>query len=60
MSADPHLVPDARLIPVLSYEESSELAYFGAKILHPRSVEPIRAKGFDEEHNLFALVKEKR
>jgi len=44
MSADPRLVPEARLIPVLSYEEASELAYFGAKILHPRSVEPIRAK----------------
>lgn len=45
MSADPRLVPDARLIPVLSYEETSELAYFGAKILHPRSVEPIRVTG---------------
>ena len=47
MSADPRLVPDARLIPVLSYEEASELAYFGAKILHPRSVEPIRAKSLN-------------
>jgi aspartate kinase len=47
MSADPRLVPDARLIPVLSYAEASELAYFGAKILHPRSVEPIRAKGLN-------------
>lgn len=43
MSADPKLVDDARLIPELSYEEAAELAYFGAKILHPRSVEPLRA-----------------
>jgi aspartate kinase len=42
MSADPKLVPEAQLIPVLSYEEAAELSYFGAKILHPRTVEPIR------------------
>jgi len=47
MSADPGYVPDAELIPVLSYEEAAELAYFGAKILHPRSIEPIRAKKLD-------------
>jgi aspartate kinase len=44
MSADPKLVPCAELIPVLSYEEASELAYFGARILHPRSVEPVRTR----------------
>ena len=42
MSADPKLVPDAKLIPLLSYEEAAELAYFGAKILHPRTMEPVR------------------
>ena len=42
MSADPKFVPEAQLIPLLSYEEVAELAYFGAKILHPRTVEPIR------------------
>ena len=42
MSADPRLVPEAELIPVLSYEEAAELAYFGARILHPRTVEPAR------------------
>ena len=45
MSADPRMVPDARLIPEISYEEAAELAYFGAKILHPRTVEPVRVKG---------------
>ncbi len=42
MSADPRLVPEAELIPLLSYEEAAELAYFGARILHPRTVEPVR------------------
>jgi aspartate kinase len=40
MSADPRLVPDARLIPALSYSEVAELAYFGAKVLHPRTMRP--------------------
>lgn len=44
MSADPKLVAEAELIPVLSYEEAAELAYFGARILHPRTVEPARKK----------------
>ncbi len=44
MSADPRMVPEAELIPVLSYEEAAELAYFGARILHPRTVEPARRR----------------
>ena len=44
MSADPRMVPEAELIPKLSYTEAAELSYFGAKILHPRTVEPIRTK----------------
>lgn len=47
MSADPHAVSDAKLIPVLSYEEASELAYSGASILHPRTVEPVRKSGIN-------------
>jgi len=43
MSADPDFVPEARLIPRLSYDEAAELSYFGAKILHPRTVEPLRS-----------------
>jgi aspartate kinase len=42
MSADPRFVPEARLIPFLSYDEAAELSYFGAKILHPRTIEPLR------------------
>jgi aspartate kinase len=41
MTADPRLVPDAQVIPTLSYAEVSELAYFGAKVLHPRTMRPV-------------------
>jgi len=47
MSADPRMVKDAFLIERLSYEESSELAYFGAQVLHPRAVQPARLKGIE-------------
>src|SRR5215211_491424 len=45
MTTDPRLTPDARVIPVLSYAEMSELAYFGAKVLHPRAVRPVIERG---------------
>jgi aspartate kinase len=45
MSADPRLVPDARVIPTLSYSEVGELAYFGAKVLHPRTIRPVVEQG---------------
>ena len=41
MSTDPREVPDARVIPLLSYQEVAELAYFGARILHARMVAPL-------------------
>lgn len=44
MSADPKLEKDAELIHNLSYEEAEELGYFGAKILHPRTVVPLKKK----------------
>lgn len=40
MSADPHQVDEAFVLPKLSYAEAMELAYFGAKVLHPKSVIP--------------------
>jgi bifunctional aspartokinase / homoserine dehydrogenase 1 len=40
MTADPRLVPDAKSIPVLTYREVSELAYYGAKVLHPKTMRP--------------------
>ncbi len=45
MSADPRLVPEARTIPVLSYREIAELAYFGAKVLHPKTIRPVIEAG---------------
>ncbi|NLI73544.1 MAG: aspartate kinase [Euryarchaeota archaeon] len=44
MSADPKVVPGAVPIEILSYEEAAELSYFGAKVLHPRTVEPAKAQ----------------
>ncbi|MDD5557741.1 MAG: aspartate kinase [bacterium] len=40
MTADPRVVPAARTIRRLSFTEAAELAYFGAKVLHPRTIEP--------------------
>jgi bifunctional aspartokinase / homoserine dehydrogenase 1 len=41
MTADPRLVSNARTIHELSYREVSELAYFGAKVLHPKTIRPV-------------------
>ena len=40
-NADPNLVPDARLLSQLSYRETMEMSYFGAKVLHPKTITPI-------------------
>jgi len=45
LSADPTIIKDAHLLQNLSYKEAAELSYFGAKILHPRTVEPLMKKG---------------
>ncbi len=45
MTADPRVAPTARVIPVLSYGEVGELAYFGAKVLHPKTVQPMIDRG---------------
>jgi len=58
MSADPNRVPDAEIIHSLSYNEAMELAYFGAKVIHPQTLGPAIDKGiavvirnsFDPEH----------
>src|SRR5271169_280666 len=41
MTADPRLVPDARVLAELTYSEAAELAYNGAKVLHPRTLAPL-------------------
>ena len=45
MTADPRLVPDARTIPTFSYREVAALAYFGAKVLHPKTIRPVIERG---------------
>ncbi len=40
MTCDPRICSSARTIPILSYEEAAELAYFGAKVLHPKTIKP--------------------
>ncbi len=51
LTADPRIVPEARVIPELSYAEVGELAYFGAKVLHPKTIHPV------VEHNIPLWVK---
>lgn len=45
LSADPRRAPGATVIDQMSYEEAMELAYFGAKVLHPQTMAPAVAKG---------------
>ncbi|MCB1570117.1 MAG: aspartate kinase, partial [Xanthomonadales bacterium] len=45
LSADPRLVPEAVSLDALSYEEACELAYFGAKVIHPQTMLPAMALG---------------
>jgi aspartate kinase len=40
LTTDPRIVREAKTLPKLSYEEASELAYFGAKVLHPKTIKP--------------------
>ncbi len=45
MTADPRLVPQARTLPELSFREISELAFYGAKVLHPKTIRPVVERG---------------
>lgn len=44
MTADPRIVPAAKTVEVVSFEEASELAYFGARVLHPKTILPAMNK----------------
>ena len=52
MSADPRQVPEARVIDELTYSEAMELAYFGAKVLHPQTLSPVRRSEHTGLHSL--------
>ena len=45
LTADPRLVPDAKTIAEISYREAAELAYFGAKVLHPKTLRAVAPAG---------------
>lgn len=44
LTADPRIVPEPQVVPHLSFAEASELAYFGAKVLHPATIQPAVAR----------------
>lgn len=44
-SADPRVVPEARVIPQLHYREAAEMSFYGAQVLHPRTMIPVVARG---------------
>lgn len=44
LTADPRVIGDPQVVPHLSFEEASELAYFGAKVLHPATIQPAVAR----------------
>lgn len=54
MTSDPRIIPDAQTIPEISYEEAAELAFFGAKVVHPSTIQPAVRK------NIPVLVKNTR
>ena len=45
LTADPNIVPQARTLTELSYDEAADLAYFGADVLHPRTIRPVVESG---------------
>jgi aspartokinase/homoserine dehydrogenase 1 len=45
LTADPNLVPEATTLDELTYEEAATLAYFGADVLHPKTIRPVAAAG---------------
>ena len=53
LTADPKLVPQARPIPYLDRKEAAELAYFGARVLHPKTLEPLSDRKLTVEIRSF-------
>ena len=45
MNADPKQFPNAELMPELSFEEVIEMAYYGAQVIHPKTIKPLQNKG---------------
>jgi aspartate kinase len=45
LTADPHLFPEAEKIDELSYQEAIELSFYGARVIHPKTIKPLQNKG---------------
>lgn len=68
LTADPNIVPHARTLSELSYAEAAELAYYGADVLHPKTILPVKEKGiplrslntFNPEHPGTLIIKKPR
>ena len=68
MTADPKIVKDARTLGRISFEEAQELAYFGARVIHPKTIEPAMEKSipvrilntFKPEYGGTTIVKEEK
>lgn len=58
-NADPTITDEYQLIPKLSYKEAVEQAYFGAKILHPKTIKPLQNKKINVEVRPFYLPRKK-
>jgi aspartokinase/homoserine dehydrogenase 1 len=64
LTADPNIVPQARTLTELSYAEAAELAYYGAEVLHPKTIRPVTESGiplyilnsFNPEHRGTLIV----
>lgn len=54
MSADPKQFPDAQLIPELSFDEVIEMAYYGAQVIHPKTIKPLQNKGIPLQVKCFS------
>jgi len=59
LTSDPRLVPEACTIPQISYRQATALAYFGAKVLHPKTLQPVIQHGIPVWiRNTFAVERE--
>ena len=54
LTADPRIVSGVQVVPHLSFAEASELAYFGAKVLHPATIQPAVAREHSGQDPQFA------
>ena len=57
LTSDPRLVQGARPVPLLTYDEATELAFFGATVLHPQAMQPAFQQQFQNGHKLAVRVK---